>query len=198
MIVPAPSVNEMPASPAYRLIEPNTKDLPQIIAAFARGWSPNNLRDVSRECYEKATHAPEAFLAEERGEDMSPIAMPDGSLQERLPGFARWIWDGALCGRIGFRWRPPDESLPPYCLGHVGYAVVPWKRGAGAATAALGLLKPLLAFTRLKWIDLTTDAANAASIRVIEKNGGRHVGEVTAPFAPNEPKRLYRIMLENG
>jgi predicted acetyltransferase len=46
------------------------------------------------------------------------------------------MWDGEFCGSIGLRWLPGTEELPPHCLGHIGYAVVPWKRRLG-----LGLLR---------------------------------------------------------
>src|SRR5262245_13703022 len=100
-----------------------------------------------------------------------------------------------FCGKLSFRWRPSDESLPPTCLGHIGYAVVPWKRNAGAATAALGLMLPLIAPTGLRFVDVTTDAENVASIRVIERNGGIRTGEVRGPFAPDELRLLLRIQL---
>jgi len=35
------------------------------------------------------------------------------------------MWDGEFCGQIAFRWQPGTEALPPHCLGHVGYSVVP-------------------------------------------------------------------------
>jgi len=116
----------------------------------------------------------DAFLAglddpEARG---GPIPQPDGSFTERLPGFHRWIWDDGFCGSIGFRWRRGTEDLPPTCLGHVGYAVVPWKQGRGHATAALALILPQARAVGLRWIDLTTDPANLASQRVILANGG--------------------------
>ena len=125
------------------------------------------------------------------------MRLPDGSFVERLPGWSRWIFDDDFCGKISFRWRPPDESLPPTCLGHIGYAVVPWKRNAGAATAALGMMLPLIAPTGLCWVDVTTDEENPASICVIERNGGTRIGEVTAPFAPDKPRVLFRIQLQN-
>ena len=65
------------------------------------------------------------------------LPQPDGSTAKRLPGFKRWLWDGEFCGSIGLRWQPGTTALPPHCLGHIGYAVVPWKRRRGYATQAL-------------------------------------------------------------
>ena len=59
------------------------------------------------------------------------IVLADGTCVPRLPGYRKWMWDGEFCGSIGFRWRPGTEALPPTCLGHIGYTVVPWKRGRG-------------------------------------------------------------------
>jgi len=65
-------------------------------------------------------------------------------------------------------------------LGHVGYAVVPGRRGQGYASAGLGRrLEELRALSLpdrgLTHIDITTDPANAASQRVVTTNGGRLV-----------------------
>ena len=66
--------------------------------------------------------------ADDREAKGGPITLPDGTQVARLPGFVRWMWDGEFCGQIGFRWQFGTEALPPHCLGHIGYAVVPWKR----------------------------------------------------------------------
>jgi predicted acetyltransferase len=82
------------------------------------------------------------------------------------------MWDGEFCGSIGFRWQPGTTDLPPTCLGHIGYAVVPWKRRLGYATRALALLLPEAKRTGLAFVEITTDESNVASRRVIEANGG--------------------------
>ncbi len=83
------------------------------------------------------------------------------------------MWDGEFCGTIGFRWQPGTSELPPYCLGHIGYSVVPWKRRRGYATRALQLLLPDARSEGLPYVELTSDADNLASRRVIEANGGK-------------------------
>jgi predicted acetyltransferase len=104
-----------------------------------------------------------------------PIVTADGSTVPRLPGYHRWMWDGEFCGLISFRWQPGTAELPPYCLGHVGYSVVPWKRNLGYATLALKLLLPETRSEGLPYIELVADADNVASQRVIEANGGQLV-----------------------
>jgi predicted acetyltransferase len=91
------------------------------------------------------------------------------------------MWDGEFCGVIGFRWQPGTTDLPPYCLGHIGFAVVPWKRGRGYATRALALLLPDAATEGLEYVELTTDVSNAASQAVIRANGGELVEQFQKP-----------------
>ena len=82
------------------------------------------------------------------------------------------MWDGELCGSIGLRWQPGTSALPPHVLGHVGYGVVPWKRGLGYATLALKLILPEAKAEGLEYVELTTEPGNVASQRVITANGG--------------------------
>jgi predicted acetyltransferase len=122
--------------------------------------------------------------------------LPDGTTVSRLPGYSLWMWNGEFCGSIGFRWQPGTTELPPYCLGHVGYGVVPWKRGRGYATRALRLLLPYAHAEGLAHIDLTTTADNIASQRVIEANGGFLVERFQPPSAYDRAGGLrFRIVL---
>ena len=108
-----------------------------------------------------------------------------------------WMWDGEFCGQIGFRWQPGTADLPPTCLGHIGYSVVPWKRRMGYATQALADILPEARSVGLPYVELTTDADNIASRRVIEANGGILVEQFAKPAAYGGAASLrFRIALE--
>jgi predicted acetyltransferase len=144
--------------------------------ALRRGWSPDNERKelAAREELARIESDPVDFVASlvDREASGRPIPLPDGSLVKRLPGYHLWLWDGDFCGSIGFRWQPGTMELPPHCLGHIGFAVVPWKRNRGYATRALQLLIPEAKKEGLEYVELTTDVANKISQKVIESNGG--------------------------
>jgi predicted acetyltransferase len=123
------------------------------------------------------------------------VTLPDGSQVPRLPAFTRWIWDGEFCGSVNARWQPGTTDLPPTCPGHMGYAVVPWKRRRGYATQALGLMLRLVAAeTDLPWVAITTDLDNVVSQKVIEANGGQLVETFhRAPASGGEPALRYQV-----
>ena len=159
-----------------QLVQPSLDRLPSYVAALKRGWSPDNVRGVAASIEELAQIEKDAGVFVERLTDREakgpPVVLPDGTTVPRLPGFRLWLWDTEFCGSIGFRWRPGTSELPPYVLGHIGYAVVPWKEGLGYAKLALKLMLEHARDEGLKYVEITTDPDNAASRRVIEVNGG--------------------------
>jgi predicted acetyltransferase len=109
------------------------------------------------------------------------------------------MWDGEFCGSIGFRWQPGTTDLPPYCLGHIGYSVVPWKQRRGYATRALALLLPEAKQQGLAFVEITTNADNIASQRVITANGGELVERFNKPEAyGGAPSLRFRNRLTDG
>jgi predicted acetyltransferase len=181
------------------LVWPAREYLPGYVAALERGWSPDDLRPESAvEQLQRITANPEAFLAglvdrEGRGGD---VTLPDGSVVPRLPGYVRWMWDGEFCGTINFRWQRGTEALPPYCLGHIGYAVVPWKQRRGYATQALAGILNDARGEGLRYVHVTAAVDNIPSQRVIERNGGIRVEEFTAPVAVGGHRHIrYRFDL---
>ena len=181
------------------LVRPESEHLASYAAALRSGWSPDTMRPATAADQLASLEGdPAAFLASmDDPEGRGPlVTLPDGSLAPRLPGFRRWMWDGEFCGSIGLRWQPGTTELPPHCLGHIGYAVVPWKRNRGYATQALRDLLPLAWEQGLPFVELTTQPDNVASQRVIVANGGLLVGEFFEPVEyGGDTGLLYRIAL---
>jgi predicted acetyltransferase len=181
------------------LVQPAEPYLPSYVDALERGWSPDNLRpEAAREELERIASDAPLFIAQQTDPEGKgpPVTLPSGAVVPRLPGYRRWMWDGEFCGSIGLRWQPGTTDLPPYCLGHIGYAVVPWKQGRGYATRALALLLPEAKAQGLAFVEITTDAENIASQRVITTNGGELVEEFNKPAAyGGAPSLRFRIRL---
>jgi predicted acetyltransferase len=157
------------------LIVPGLDTLPSYVAALRRGWSADNTRPrAAADEIARIEADPAGFVAglDDPSGGGGPVTLPDGSQVPRLPGFRRWIWDGAVAGSIGFRWRPGTTELPEHVLGHIGYAVVPWRRGRGYAKAALARMLDEVRPLGLRHVELTADPDNPASQRVITANGG--------------------------
>jgi predicted acetyltransferase len=183
-----------------KLVWPAAEFLPGYLDALERGWSADNVRGrvAGEEELEKIAQDSAAFLAslvdrEAKGE---PVKMPDGSEAARLPGYRRWLWDGEFCGAIGFRWQRGTEALPPHCLGHIGYSVVPWKQRRGYAIEALRQLLPEAREVGLRFVEITMNPENVASQRVVEANGGVLVERFVKPVQfGSTPALRFRIAL---
>ena len=179
--------------------------LPGFRAALQQGWSSDTVRgaDAAQETQAQLDSDPDSFfMTTDDPQALGlPVRLPDGSERARIPGLQRWIWDAddgadGFCGSIGLRWAAGGTALPPHVLGHIGYAVVPWKRRQGHATRALGLLLPLARAQGLRFVDLTTDPGNSASQRVITANGGVLVEHFTKDAAyGSTPGLRFRIDL---
>lgn len=182
-----------------QLVRPTEHHLAGYVVALERGWSADTLRPAAaqEELARIRADAP-AFVAalEDREAKGAPVTLPDGSVVKRMPSFCRWLWDGEFCGSIGLRWKEGTTELPPHCLGHIGYSVVPWKQRRGYATAALAQLLPEAKAVGLSFVELVTDPENLVSQRVILANGGTLVERFDKPpqFG-NKPGLRFRIAL---
>ena len=183
-----------------KLVWPAAEYLPGYVEALEQGWSPDNVRPEARfELLERIAADSARFLREQidREAKAPPVTLPDGSKVARLPGYSKWMWDGEFCGVIGLRWQRGTHELPPHCLGHIGFAVVPWKRRRGYATEALRLLLPHVCDEGLTYVEITTDVDNVPSQRVIEANGGVLVERFTkSAVYGGTPCLRYRVELK--
>ncbi|WP_444766824.1 GNAT family N-acetyltransferase [Roseateles sp.] len=189
----------VPGAYPMELVWPARAYLASYVSALNRGWARDETRPESGAEERAAIKAdPDRFLAslvdrEARG---GRIRMPDGSKVRRLPGYKCWMWDGEFCGSIDLRWQPGTDALPLYCLGHIGYNVVPWKQRKGYATRALGSMLRLAAGEGLGRVEITTSPDNFASQKVIAANGGVLVETfITLPSQGSLTKFRYRIDL---
>ncbi|MEP7102373.1 MAG: GNAT family N-acetyltransferase [Burkholderiales bacterium] len=183
-----------------KIVVPTMEHLPGHIAALKTGWSPDTTRGAvaARETLAQIASDPTAFVARQIDREAAgaPVVLPDGSIVPRLPGVVLWLWDGEFCGIIGLRWQHGTEALPPHCLGHIGYAVVPRKRRRGYATLALRQMLPLAKAEGLRYAELTTDVDNIPSQCVIEANGGLLFERFIKPVQYGAtPGLRYRIPL---
>jgi predicted acetyltransferase len=187
-------------SEPLRIIAPTHAELGQYAHALRRGWSPNNERPEAARLEQLAVIEADAagFVARQVDREAKgpPITLPDGARAPRLPGYVLWMWDGEFCGSIGLRWQPGTCELPEHVLGHIGYAVVPWKRRRGYATAALAQMLGHARAEGLEYVHITTIPENIASQGVIERNGGVLVERfVRTPHYGGTPGLRYRIEL---
>jgi predicted acetyltransferase len=179
----------------FGLGEPQLAMLDSYADALRAGWSPDNTSDLCAEHLAEIARDPRDYVAmrsdaANREVAGRTITLPDGTPVPRIPMRERWIWDGSFVGRIALRFVPGTDALPPHVLGHIGYAIVPWKRRRGYGTRALALVIADARQIGLRQIEITTDQDNIASQKVITANGGRFLDTFqTAHYGPGSKQR---------
>lgn len=185
--------------PAMKLVRPAPEYLAGYIHALQQGWSPDNRRpEAASEELARIAEDSARFLSEQTDREAKgpKVILPDGRQVPRLPGYSKWIWDGEFGGVINLRWQTGTTELPDYCLGHIGYSVVPWKRRRGYATLALKLMLDHARDEGLPYVEIVTDADNLPSRKVIETNGGVLITDFHKPPEFGEAESLrYRVVL---
>jgi predicted acetyltransferase len=113
-----------------------------------------------------------------------------------VPATHLWgVMGEQFVGRISIRHELTDTLR--VVGGHIGYDTVPSFRGRGVATEMLRQALPVARALGLTEVLVTCDDTNAASIRVIEKNGG--VLREKREIDPAKPwKRHYWISPPEG
>ncbi|HZO75060.1 MAG TPA: GNAT family N-acetyltransferase [Ktedonobacteraceae bacterium] len=129
-----------------------------------------------------------AQFVRELEEEAEGIGLPPG-----MPAQQTYLLlqDGRqIIGEIRFR----PHLMPPYekYSGHIGYNIRPSQRGKGYATRQLALLLGEARKLQLPGVSLTIDDENPASVRVIEKNGGRLLQVI------KDPVRARVIVTDDG
>ena len=89
-------------------------------------------------------------------------------------------------------WKTMSSNpMPRHEGGHIGYDVRPSERGKGCGTRLLRLTLQKARELGLDDVLITADEANAASWKVIERNGGRR--EAGLFEGTRGPIRRYRV-----
>ncbi|AKU95114.1 Acetyltransferase [Labilithrix luteola] len=110
-----------------------------------------------------------------------------------VPATHLWaVAEEQFVGRISIR-HELNEALRVEG-GHIGYDTVPSFRGRGIATEMLRQALPVARTLGLTAVLLTCDDTNAASIHIIERNGGT-LRETKVLNSNRPPKRYYWIIL---
>ena len=178
-----------------KLVKPSLKYKDQFIKAVEEGFKEGSysFSDTRRA---KIFGDFEAFVNEpEYPEPGEKVLCPDGNSYEKVPQLRFWLVDDndKFLGALAFR-----TKLNPFLLNHSGnlaYGIVPSEMGKGYATVGLSLLLDEARKLGLDKVLITARVENAASCRVIEKNGGVLENIWTAPWNSEEKYKRYWIIL---
>jgi predicted acetyltransferase len=161
-----------PASPNLRFARPSAA-LAASFAAMRDAFMAAGEDYWTTQDQELAHHDPLAYAEALRGWSEGRNLPP-----HRTPFDAFWIVrDDVVVGQCGIR-HPLTPTLEAFG-GNVGYEVHPAYRKQGIATFALGEALGLLATKGVTDALITYAHDNAASIRVIERCGGRRIADTT-------------------
>ena len=78
--------------------------------------------------------------------------------------------------------------------GHIGYDIRPSERRKGYGTAILSLTLAKARELGLREVIVTCDSDNVGSLRIIKKNGGRHISTAVSDHTGKQVNR-YKIVL---
>jgi len=177
------------------LARPAMAHMASFVDALREGYSRDTLREETAAGIAAIAADPEGFLAQLNDPPLT-IVLPDGSLGKRVPETPLWYVEGdTFLGSVHLR-HHLNEVLEQWG-GHIGYAVRPSAQGRGYASAMLaGMLDHArVHHPELDRVMLTVNVKNAASMRVVEKNGGVLADTIPHPWVPGDLGNRYWISL---
>lgn len=182
-MVPHEPQQGAPARPALRLIDP-TPDLELEFREMAAEWQEAGVDKHADASGDFAAYV-ETLERQKDAQELPP---------NRVPASTFWLVaaDGRIVGTSRLRhWLVPHLEVEG---GHIGYDVRPSERKQGYGTVLLALTLEKARDLGLAEVLVTCDRDNVASVRVIEKNGGREIGRGISDRTGKVVNR-YRIEL---
>ncbi|GCE24123.1 GNAT family N-acetyltransferase [Dictyobacter kobayashii] len=180
----------MNAPEKLELIKPSIEYSAQYLAMVdegietGEGYGYNNV-ELAREDF--------AAFVQELEDESQGIGLPTG-----LPAQQTYflLKEGQMVvGEIRFR----PAITPPYekYNGHIAYNIRPSQRGKGYATRQLALVLQEARKLGLPFVTLTVENDNPASVRVIQKNGGKLLQTIENPLKVQVREREGRWVVED-
>jgi predicted acetyltransferase len=177
-----------------QLVRPAIQHMASFVEALREGYSRDTLRAETPETIAAIAGDPAWFLRLQL-DPPTTVVLPDGTTGQRVPETILWCVEGCeFLGSVHLR-HYLNDTLALWG-GHIGYAVRPSAQGRGYASSMLaGVLDHCRARGDLDRVLLTVNVRNAASIRVIEKNGGVLADTIAHPWVEGDEGRRYWIAL---
>lgn len=165
----------MPANETLELIEPTIEHGPAYLAMVdvfvlaGEEYGYSNI-ELAREDF--------AQFVRELEDEAQGINLPPSIPSQQT--YLLLLEGQMVVGEIRFR----PGLMAPYekFAGHIGYNIRPDQRGKGYATQQLALLLEKASKLGLAGVSLTIENDNPASVRVIEKNGGKLLRTIENPI----------------
>jgi predicted acetyltransferase len=178
---------------SLRLIVPDAAHVPSYAAALAEGHRCGGDPITPADEVLVIQSAPELFIADLLGAKPATLVNAKGETVERVPETVLWlVEDGAFIGDANIRHKL--NAHLERSGGHIGYGIRPSRQKQGYATQMLRLC---LIWARenlgLERALLSCLADNAASARVMEKNGGSLIDVTPHPLHDGKMQKRYWV-----
>ena len=175
---------------AARLVPPAARYAASYLAALREGFR-RGIQPVVPAAQIRAIEAGFAGHVARITRQTGSVTLPNGEVVPRVPFSLRWLVLGdEFIGEVSIRHRLNAWLLQEG--GHIGYGIRPSRQRRGYGRLILALALEECRGLGLERVLVTALAANLASVRIIEANGGRLENEIDAPSGDG-PLRRYWI-----